>query len=55
MQSKIEKVCGNIFAGILLAIIIWSFSYSVFCLLFRDGRGIGLYGSRGDFYMYDGY
>lgn len=55
MQSKAERICGNIFAGVLITIVIWAFLYSTFCMLFRDGRGIGMYGSRGDFYMYDGY
>jgi len=55
MQNKAQTIFGNIFAGILIAIIIWSFCYSLFCLVFRDGRGVGMYGSRGDFYMYDGY
>ena len=50
-MKALERVVGNIFAGILIAVIIYSVLYSVFCLVFRDGRGIGQYGSRGDFYM----
>jgi hypothetical protein len=42
---------GNIFATILILIVIFSIMTTIFNLLFRDGRGIGLYGSRGEFYM----
>lgn len=50
-MKKIEQVVGSIFAGILILIIGWSILMSLFTLMFRDGRGLGNYGSRGEFYM----
>lgn len=35
----------------LITLIIASFLYTIFALLFRDGRGISLYGGRGEHYM----
>ena len=49
--KRFEEVLGSIFAGILLVIIGWSILMSLFTLVFRDGRGLGNYGSRGEFYM----
>jgi hypothetical protein len=48
-----EAITGNVFAFILIAIIIYSVFRSMFVLVFRDGRGLGLYGGRGEFYMSD--
>lgn len=50
-----EKMFGNIIAAILCAIIVFGMAYSLFCFLFRDGRGMGQYGNRGNSYMYDDY
>jgi len=51
-MPALEKLFGNIIAGILLAIVILSIFLSFFSLLFRDGRGAGgLYGGRGEFYL----
>ena len=50
-----EKLLGKIISTALCVIIFASIFYSLFCLFFRDGRGIGVYGTRGDIYMYDDY
>ena len=50
-----EKLLGKIISTALCVIIFASIFYSFFCLIFRDGRGIGLYGNRGNDYMYDDY
>jgi len=50
-MKKVEEIVGNIFAGILILIVIYSILSSLFILFFRDGRGLGSYGSRGEFYM----
>ncbi len=50
-MSKSERIVGNIIAGLLILLVIWSISYTIFSLLFRDGRGVSLYGGRGEFYM----
>jgi len=50
-----EKILGRIISTALYVIIFMSVIYSFFCLLFRDGRGIGMYGNRGNSYMYDDY
>lgn len=49
--KRIEPKVGNIIAAILIAIVIIANLYYLFSLFFRGGRGIGLYGSRGEFYM----
>lgn len=54
-MSRAEEYLGNIIAILLGMIIVWSLCYSIFTLLFRDGRGLGLYGNRGSVYMYDDY
>lgn len=51
----IEKIIGNIIATILILIILWSIGFTIFTFLFRDGRGVGLYGNRGNTYMYNDY
>jgi len=51
--KKFEEVLGSILAGILILIVGWSILMSIFTILFRDGRGAGLYGNRGEFYMED--
>jgi hypothetical protein len=50
-MNWIEKWTGNIIAGILILLFIYSILASLFALLFRDGRGLNMYGSRGQFYM----
>jgi len=50
-MNRVEEISGNIMAGFLILIVIYSFAYTIFHLLFRDGRGIGMYGGRGEFYM----
>ena len=50
-MSSLERWTGNIIAGMLLLIFILSILYSIFGLLFRDGRGVSMYGARGDSYM----
>lgn len=47
----LEKIVGNTIAAILILIVIVSVCYSLFVFVFRDGRGMGTYGSRGEFYM----
>jgi hypothetical protein len=48
MQEKV----GNIMASILILIIFLSIGISLFTLIFRDGRGLGMYGNRGNSYFY---
>lgn len=48
---KLERVVGNVIAAILIIIVIMSILQSLFVLFFRDGRGLGVYGGRGEFYM----
>ena len=48
-----EEIVGNIFAGLLIIVFIISMLLSLFKLVFRDGRGLGLYGGRGNIYFYD--
>jgi hypothetical protein len=50
-MKQLERIVGSIIATMLLVIIGLSIILSLFTLLFRDGRGLGLYGSRGEFYM----
>jgi hypothetical protein len=50
-MSSLEKTFGNIMAGVLLLIFMVSIVYSIFSLVFRDGRGMSLYGGRGQSYM----
>ena len=54
MKNKLEEITGNIFAFILISIIIWSIFYTITGLLFKDKNGIGMYGNRGS-YIYDDY
>jgi hypothetical protein len=54
-MERIEKIVGNVFATILILVIFWGISMTIFSLLFRDGRGVGMYGNRGNSYMYDDY
>jgi len=49
--ATFEEIVGNIFAAILIFIVILSVLYSFFVLLFRSGEGFASYGSRGEFYM----
>jgi hypothetical protein len=49
MQEKI----GNIMATILTGIILISILFNLFILVFRDGRGMGMYGNRGNALFYD--
>ena len=53
--DKVEKVVGNIGTVILIGVIVFSILATIFRLLFRDGRGVSLYGNRGSVYMYDDY
>lgn len=46
-----EQVVGNIIAGILIVLVAVSILMSLFRLVFRDARGFGMYGGRGEFYM----
>ncbi len=55
MIAKIEKIVGNVFATILVLVILWGIGMTIFSLLFRDGRGAGMYGNRGNSLMYDDY
>lgn len=50
-MKQFERTVGNAFAVILIAIVLVSIFFSMFRFLFRDGRGMGMYGSRGEFYM----
>lgn len=50
-MSSFEKAVGNTIALILIFLVIASFIMTIFSLLFRDGRGITLYGNRGEFYI----
>jgi hypothetical protein len=50
-MSKLERLVGNVMTIILIGIFVFSILYTVFSLLFRDGRGISLYGGRGEMYM----
>ena len=55
MQSKTEQIVGNVLSGIIILVIIWSFFFTIFSFLFKDKPNIGLYGNRGNFYIYDDY
>lgn len=50
-MKTLERWVGNILAGLLILLVIISILHSAFVVLFRDGRGSGLYGGRGEFYM----
>ena len=50
-----EKVIGKILATGVVLLMIWGIGSTLFNLLFRDGRGGGLYGNRGNTYMYNDY
>jgi len=52
-MSKLETYVGNFIAFILILIVALSLLTTFFNLLFRDGRGTSLYGSRGEMYMSD--
>lgn len=51
--NRLEILVGNIFATILILLIIYSFAYTIFSLLFWNGQSVALYGTRGEFYMGD--
>ncbi len=48
-----EQKVGNALAFLLVLLTVYSMFLSVFKLMFRDGRGLGLYGARGNMYFYD--
>lgn len=48
-----EQKVGNAIAFFLILLIVYAMFLSLFKLLFRDGRGLGLYGGRGNIYFYD--
>jgi ABC-type lipoprotein release transport system permease subunit len=50
-MNKLEKLVGNIIAACLILVVIFSILYSLFILIFRDGKGLSMYGSRGEFFM----
>lgn len=50
-MQRIEKIVGLAITSLFLILILFSVLSCMFRLLFRDGRGLGLYGSRGEFYM----
>ena len=50
-MKRVEEIVGNVFATILIGVVICSVCYSTFVMLFRDGRGLGFYGGRGEMYM----
>lgn len=50
-MKTIEKIVGNTIAAILTIIVILSILYNLFNFAFRDGHGMSMYGSRGEFYM----
>lgn len=50
-MKQFESIVGNVFAGILLLIVVASVCLTLFNFVFRDGRGMSSYGSRGEFYM----
>lgn len=53
-MSSFERIVGNIIVGVLIVLIILSFLYNTFILLFRDGRGSLLSGGRASIYMSEG-
>ena len=55
MQSKTEKIVGNIFAIGLTLFILFVILHSIFNLMFGDIKGFPIYGNRGDSYIYDDY
>ena len=52
-MSYFEEIVGKVLVGLLIILIIYSILLSLFKLVFRDGRGLGLYGNRGNSYFYD--
>lgn len=52
-MKKAEQVVGLIMAGLLIFIILTGIGLTLFSLFFRDARGVGMYGNRGNSYMYD--
>ena len=54
-MSKLEEIYGKIMATIIVLIFVFSFFYSIFNLLFHKEGRMGLFGSRGNVYMYDDY
>lgn len=50
-MSKVERFVGDIIVAILLILIVASFFYNTFLILFRDGRGGMLGGGRASIYM----
>lgn len=54
-MSKIEEIYGKVMATIIVLIFIFAFFSSFFnVLFFKEGR-MGLYGNRGNAYIYDDY
>lgn len=51
--QKTERIMGLIMCGLLIFIMLTGIGLTLFSLLFRDARGIGLYGNRGNVYMND--
>lgn len=49
------KTFGNLMAGIIILIFLYSIFFNLFSLLLRDGRGVSMYGGRGDIYMSDNF
>jgi len=50
--SRLERAVGNILVGILVTLVVISFLYNTFLLVFRDGAGASLNSVRGNTYIY---
>ena len=48
-----EQKVGNVLAFLLILVFVYSTCLTMFKLVFRDGRGLGLYGGRGNVYYFD--
>jgi len=54
-MSKVEEIYGKIMASVIVLLAILSFLFSAFNVIFYNKDSIGLYGNRGNSYIYDDY
>jgi len=55
MQSKIEKFIGTFFATCLTILVVAALFYNLINFMLGNFKGFGMYGNRGNDYMYGEY
>ncbi len=55
MQSKIEKYVGTFLATCLTILVVVAILYNLINFMVGNFKGFGMYGNRGNDYIYDDY